>query len=211
LLRRLISAIYQSLLRLLPLELLRDIRFTCFFISNTDHAYISENLLNTLILAEDRRFLFHPGVDPVAVVRALFSLLFLGKLQGASTIEQQLVRTVTKRYNLSITRKLREMFLALLVSSSFPKEQIAKAYLSIAYFGWQMNGIDQACDRLSINVKDASLSDAAEIIARLKYPEPEVASLKRHQQIQVRVSHIIYLQRKAHKKTSQTGYEIGKA
>ncbi len=191
--KKLLSNIFRFLLCLISSELSRDFNIVFHFISDTKHADISKNILNALILAEDKRFFFHVGIDPIAIARAIWSFLTKKTLQGASTIEQQLVRTITKRYDLSISRKLREIFLASLISTSFPKEQMARAYLSIAYFGWQMNGIDQACARLLIQPANASPLDAAQIIARLKYPEPEAASPKRHQQIRTRILHILKL------------------
>lgn len=59
---------------------------------------ISETLILTLFVAEDHRNHSHYGVDPVAIVRALVMRFFYGKKQGASTVEQQLVRTITQRY-----------------------------------------------------------------------------------------------------------------
>jgi penicillin-binding protein 1A len=164
-------------------------------VANTDHQYLSSQFIDTLILAEDRRFLYHFGFDPIAVIRAIFSLLTKGKLQGASTIEQQLVRTITRRYEITLSRKLREIVLASILSASFPKDRIARAYLCVAYFGWRMNGITQACTQLSINPETATVNQAASIIARLKYPEPKDPSHKRLKQIEERCTHILQLWR----------------
>lgn len=163
-------------------------------VNSCNHQTISRNIINALIVAEDRRYPTHSGFDLHAVGRALWSIAAKQKLQGASTIEQQFVRTVTHRHEVTLARKLREIALAIALSGAFPKDQIARAYLSVAYFGWQMNGIDEACHRLSIDSKTATPAEAAEIVARLKYPEPHSANARRVAQIKSRVNYILQLQ-----------------
>ena len=68
-------------------------------------------LMEMLVTGEDRRFLRHCGFDPAAIARAAFWTL-RGRLQGASTIEQQLVRTITGEKQIRTTRKIREILLA---------------------------------------------------------------------------------------------------
>ncbi len=165
-------------------------------VSGCNHQAMSQNIVNALIAAEDRRYMSHSGFDLRAVGRALWSIAAKRQLQGASTIEQQFVRTVTHRHEVTLGRKLREITLAIALSGNFPKDQIARAYLSVAYFGWQMNGIDEACHRLSINSKTATAAEAAEIVARLKYPEPHLVDAQRLAQIKGRVNHILQLQKK---------------
>src|SRR5208337_2064528 len=67
-------------------------------------AILPTNLRQALIAAEDHRFFNHGGVDPIALVRAIVRFHLRGRLQGASTIEQQLVRTVTMRYDRTVLR-----------------------------------------------------------------------------------------------------------
>src|SRR5690348_10551479 len=61
-----------------------------------------------LISGEDHRFFGHCGIDPIAVCRAIWRGVVLGHREGASTIEMQLVRVVTGRFERTLTRKLRE-------------------------------------------------------------------------------------------------------
>ena len=63
-----------------------------------------------LIVGEDRRFYFHPGVDPLALCRAIWKTLFCGSRQGASTIAMQLVRTINGCYEKTLKRKFIEIF-----------------------------------------------------------------------------------------------------
>jgi membrane peptidoglycan carboxypeptidase len=150
------------------------------------------NLQRMLISAEDHRFLIHPGVDSKAVVRAAWRTV-LGKREGGSTIAQQLVRVATGRFERTISRKLDEMRLASQLTARFSKREIPAIYLSVAYYGWRMNGLSEARDRLKLDLGNFSNHDAAGLVARLKYPEPRIAPEARKRQIQVRTEHIMML------------------
>ena len=129
-------------------------------------------LVAALVLAEDRRFYSHVGTDPIAVCRALFKTIVESKIQGGSTIEQQLVRVLTSDYRKSLKRKFKEIALAVRLHGVLRKDQIPVTYLVSAYYGWHMNGVLQAAQRLSIDLKDPTVEEAAHLIARIRYPEP---------------------------------------
>ena len=150
-------------------------------------------LVMTLIAAEDHRFYRHGGIDPIAIGRAIWRLAVRRSWHGGSTLEQQLVRTVTDDYKRSFRRKAQEILLASLVYKVVPKSDIPGVYLSVAYFGWRMNGIAQACDRLAIDFNRMTREQAASVVARLKYPEPKVASSERTHQIKARCEYIVRL------------------
>lgn|SRR5574341_72304 len=154
---------------------------------------ISPRFSDFLIVAEDRRFSTHSGIDVIAVIRAIWKYLLYRQLSGASTIQQQLVRTIQRRYERSFRRKIREMMLACVVSEVMEKYEILDSYLHVAYFGWRMNGLDQACGRLGINIAHPTPQQAATVVARLKYPEPEIPSPKRLQQIANRTQYLLNL------------------
>ena len=130
---------------------------------------ISNNFLICLIIAEDKRFFYHHGIDCIAILRALYKTINR-ELQGASTITQQLVRTITKEYKISMLRKIKESLLSMIISKSFTKDKIALTYLSIAYFGKAESGLKSVCQFLNIDIKKANIIQAAEVISRLKYP-----------------------------------------
>ena len=88
-----------------------------------------------LISAEDHRFFSHAGIDFVAVCRALYRGIILGRKEGASTIEMQLVRVLTGRYERTLSRKLREAALATLLARAVPKSDLPALYIHVAYFG----------------------------------------------------------------------------
>lgn len=144
---------------------------------------------------EDHRHARHSGFDPIAIGRAVWRRLIRESREGASTIEQQIVRVVTGRYERTLRRKVREIFLAILVAHSFPKETLPAVYLVIAYYGWHMNGYSQACQRLGLSSHCLTLDEAAGLVARLKYPQPREAPVQRMLQIERRVKHLRILYR----------------
>jgi membrane peptidoglycan carboxypeptidase len=152
---------------------------------------VADSLVDMLIVAEDRRFWNHNGIDLAAICRALYHILAQGHLQGASTIEQQLVRTLTGHRKLSVKRKVREMVLACVIGDFLSKREIAVLYLCCAYYGWRMNSLHQACRRMGFSKKALSRRQAAELVARLKYPEPRLASIGRRILIANRAAYIL--------------------
>ena len=140
--------------------------------NSVPHAFIG-----VLVAAEDHRTSFHPGVDPIAMIRAVFVRVKCGQIQGASTIEQQFVRVVSKRYKKSIGRKIREQALAIAVSRYKSKTEIASAYLAIAYYGANSIGIQGLKKCCGSNLELADYPKIRRIISQLKYPEPLTPSL----------------------------------
>jgi membrane carboxypeptidase/penicillin-binding protein PbpC len=159
--------------------------------ADNEQLALSPTLVVLLIAAEDHRFDSHPGVDPISLCRAIWRTIFCGKREGGSTIAMQLVRVITGRYEKTIGRKLVEIYFALRLTRFVCKSDIPKLYLSVAYFGWRMNGLKQAATHLRINPASLSVLDAANIIARLKYPQPRRLDENRLRKISVRAKHII--------------------
>lgn len=148
------------------------------------------NAIAALVAGEDRRFRSHTGFDPLGIIRAALSFMRTKKVSGASTIEQQLVRTIRARYEITLWRKVSEILIALLVSRSFPKDQLAVAYLKLAYFGWRSQGIDAAAQRYQINVNSMTLHEASFLISLLRYPLPKHPSVERLEQVKRRARYI---------------------
>jgi len=158
-----------------------------------------------LISGEDHRFFDHGGIDPIAICRAIWRCLALRRLEGASTIEMQLIRVLSGRYERSISRKIREMGLATLVSEAVPKEALPAIYLRIGYFGWRMTGIRAVCRRTRLNPHSLSPFEAAKLVAQLKYPQPKVISTRRRQQIDTRARHLLRLHARHREGTTYLG------
>lgn len=129
---------------------------------------LSPWVVPALLAAEDGRFYRHPGVDPLAVTRAMGQLLLARRVvSGASTLTQQLARTL-EPVPRSATGKLREMALALRIEASLSKERILEEYLSRVEFGPNLFGIDAASRRYF--GKPASALDLAEAAALVSIP-----------------------------------------
>ena len=110
---------------------------------------ISRYAIAATIATEDRFFYTNVGVDPIAVVRALYYALSEGEVvSGGSTITQQLVRNVLlspeERAQKTLRRKLREAVLAIEVARRYPKEKILEIYLNQIYYGNLAYGIEAA-------------------------------------------------------------------
>lgn len=151
----------------------------------------SNNLLELLVAGEDHRFWSHFGVDPIGLIRAFWKTTFHHRREGGSTIAMQLVRTITKRYEISSQRKVKEIYLATRLTLILERKEILKLYLSIAYFGWNMHGVKQTCKALGLDKCALSNYEAASIVARLKYPEPRFNKSKKLKAINFRAVHII--------------------
>lgn len=164
--------------------------------SQKSYARIPDKLYLYLVLAEDHRFESHFGCDPISLIRAFWQSTFKNKRQGGSTIAMQLVRTISGNYEISIKRKIKEIILAVKLTSQYSKQDILASYLSIAYLGWNMHGVEQACERLNIELSNISDYEAASIIARLKYPEPRYLDTTLARRVKRRTTHIINLHRK---------------
>lgn len=146
--------------------------------------------VTTLVAAEDHRSAFHPGVDVIGILRAIFVRARLGKIQGASTIEQQFVRVVLGRYEKTLYRKFREQMIAIGLAFQRPKAKIAMAYLCVAFYGSGQNGFLALKRICGSQLEAASQGDISKVIARLKYPEPLSASHEWCQKIDRRVEYI---------------------
>lgn len=102
-------------------------------------------LLQDAVLAiEDTRFREHGGVDPKGMARAALAMLTGGRKQGASTITQQLVRTMLLTRELTVERKAKEIWLALKVEEALSKDRILEIYLNEIFLGQRAYGFSAA-------------------------------------------------------------------
>lgn len=153
----------------------------------------THQMCHLLVAGEDRRFRHHPGVDPIALCRALWKTVFCGQIQGASTIAMQCVRVLTGRYERTLWRKLREMILAVRLTYYAGRDRLPALYLWLAYYGWQMNSFREACIRTRFDPLAANELEAAMLVARLKYPEPRDFDHKQLQKIRRRATYLMSL------------------
>ncbi len=141
-----------------------------------------------VILLEDKRFLDHSGVDAKSVARELWKVARRKRHGGASTIEMQLVRTISQRYEKTISRKISEIFQAILLQKKFSKVEILRAYMRLAYMGTGIKGFSEAAKRhypdlfnipadqwwVEADLSLLSLEEAATLASMLVYPKPRL-------------------------------------
>lgn len=97
---------------------------------------VPEQLRQALVVVEDRRFEDHAGVDPIALGRAVLANLKAGEVtQGGSTLTQQLVKNYFLDNRRTLTRKLREALMALILEAHYDKPDILNAYINEIYLG----------------------------------------------------------------------------
>jgi penicillin-binding protein 1C len=132
---------------------------------------LSPWVVPALLAAEDQRFFEHPGVDPLAVLRAAVQLLSQRRVvSGGSTLTQQLARTLVKRPR-SLAGKWREMALALRIEASLSKPRILEEYLGRVEFGPRLVGIEAASQHyLAKPAAALDLSEAAALVALPRGP-----------------------------------------
>lgn len=129
---------------------------------------ISDYVLEGTVATEDERFYSHNGVDLMGVARALVNNLLGGELEGASTITQQFVRNTIlsdEMTDISIKRKVREMYIALKLEEQFSKNEILLMYLNTINYGSGAYGIEAASERyFSKHADELTLAEAATLI-----------------------------------------------
>ncbi|WP_353217506.1 PBP1A family penicillin-binding protein [Sandarakinorhabdus sp.] len=133
---------------------------------------IPATMTNAMLTVEDRRYWYHPGIDPIGIVRSFVVNIMVGnRAQGASTITQQLARNLFLTSSKDYARKLREVVLALAIERKYSKEIILELYLNRVYFGGGAYGIDAAARKFyGHSARRLSLEEAAIIAGLVKAP-----------------------------------------
>lgn len=144
----------------------------CFLVIDQECEKIPDSYVGYLVAAEDHRSRFHYGIDQIGIIRALFKRILHGKVEGASTIEQQFVRVVLGDYRFSYRRKIKEQLLAVLLLKKRKKFDIARSYLAIAYYGHDCVGVPGVSKIIGNDLRAASKNQIISLMARLKYPKP---------------------------------------
>lgn len=137
-----------------------------------DYEDIPKNLEHALVAIEDKRFYDHKGVDWYRTVAAVFqSFLSMDSSFGGSTITQQLIKNLTGDNEVTVKRKLVEIFRALEFEKKYDKEQIIEWYLNAVYFGEGCNGIYTAAQTyFGKEPKDLTLAECASIVGIVNLP-----------------------------------------
>jgi penicillin-binding protein 1A len=125
---------------------------------------IPKHLQNAIVAIEDSRFYEHHGLDFRGVARALWENIRGRDLtqQGASTITQQLARNIYLTQRKTVSRKLKELMLAVQIERTWAKQQILETYLNQIYFGSGAHGVQSAAKTyFGKDVKDLNLAQCA--------------------------------------------------
>lgn len=133
---------------------------------------VSDNLKNAFVALEDKRFYEHNGYDVTRMIGATFHNIKAGAVrEGASTITQQLVKNTHLTHERTLSRKLKELALAIDLEKKYTKDEILAMYLSVIYFGSGAYGVKQASDLFfDKNIEDLTLAECATLAGIVKNP-----------------------------------------
>ena len=153
---------------------------------------IPKNVINAFLSAEDKNFFKHPGVDAKGVIRAIINnisnILSSKRLEGASTITQQVAKNFLLTNEVSLNRKIKEAILAFRIERALSKERILELYLNQIYLGSGAYGVAAASlEYFDKSIKDLNYSEAALLAALPKAPsrynpyrDPDIAKFRRN-------------------------------
>jgi len=133
---------------------------------------IALDMQHAVVAVEDRRFYHHPGVDPIGLGRALVhDLRAGGRVEGGSTLTQQLARTLFLSNARTYGRKAKEAALAVLIEAQLTKNQILEFYLNRVYLSAGVNGVETMSEHLFRKPASAlTLPEAAMIAGLIRAP-----------------------------------------
>ena len=136
---------------------------------------IPKNVINSFLSAEDKNFFSHPGVDAKGVLRAVINniqnIMTSKRLEGASTITQQVAKNFLLSNEVSLNRKIKEAILAFRIERALSKERILELYLNQIYLGSGAYGVAAASlEYFDKSIKELNYEEAALLAALPKAP-----------------------------------------
>ena len=133
---------------------------------------LPHHAIDAVIATEDRRFFDHRGIDPIGLLRAMFTNLRAGRyVQGGSTLSQQLAKNLFLSSERTMGRKFEELMLAIWLEVRLPKQDILELYLNRVYFGGGAYGIEAASRRyFDKSARSLTLAESAVLAGLLKAP-----------------------------------------
>ncbi|SDQ86725.1 transglycosylase domain-containing protein [Virgibacillus salinus] len=133
---------------------------------------IPGHVTEAFVAVEDRRFYDHGGVDFQSVVRAVYrDIIAMAKVEGASTITQQLAKNLFLHNDKTWMRKTKEVMAAIHLERKYSKDEILELYLNEIYFGQGLYGIETASQTFfSKSVKDLNVTEGALLAGLAKAP-----------------------------------------
>ena len=152
---------------------------------------IPEKVINSFLSAEDKNFFSHPGVDAKGVMRAIFNniknVMTSKRLEGASTITQQVAKNFLLTNEVSLNRKIKEAILAFRIERALTKQRILELYLNQIYLGSGAYGVAAASlEYFDKSIKELNYEESALLAALPKapskynpYKNPKLAKFRR--------------------------------
>ena len=136
---------------------------------------IPQKVINSFLSAEDKNFFSHPGIDAKGIIRAtinnLKNIVNDKRLEGASTITQQVAKNFLLTNEVSLKRKIKEAILAFRIEKAYSKERILELYLNQIYLGEGTYGIAAAAlEYFDKSIKELDYADTALLAALPKAP-----------------------------------------
>ena len=136
---------------------------------------IPEPVINAFLSSEDKNFFNHIGIDPLGIIRAVINnfknIINNKRLEGASTITQQVAKNFLLTNEVSLKRKIKEAILAFRIEKAYTKEKILELYLNQIYLGEGTYGVAAASlEYFDKSVKELNYSEVALLAALPKAP-----------------------------------------
>ncbi len=156
------------------------------------YSSIPKNVIYSFLSAEDKNFFSHPGVDAKGVLRAIINniknIMSSKRLEGASTITQQVAKNFLLTNEISMSRKIKEAILAFRIERALTKERIIELYLNQIYLGSGAYGVAAASlEYFDKSIKELDYAESALLAALPKAPskynpyrDKELATFRRN-------------------------------
>ncbi len=182
---------------------------------------LPDKVINSFLSAEDKNFFSHPGIDARGILRAIINNLKNiaqnKRLEGASTITQQVAKNFLLTNEVSMKRKIKEAILAFRIERAYSKERILELYLNQIYLGQGTYGIAAASlEYFDKSIKDLNYSEAALLAALPKAPSkynpyryPETAKFRRNLVLQ-NLADNNFISKKDYKKFKESKLKLKK-
>src|SRR5215469_2719150 len=138
-------------------------------------AFVPKLVINAFTSAEDRNFFNHPGIDPSGIIRAagkdVINVLEHKRLEGASTITQQVAKNFLLNSDVKFSRKIREAILAIRIDATYSKQKILELYLNEIYLGENSYGVAAAAlNYFGKSLDELDIAEVAFLAALPKAP-----------------------------------------
>lgn len=139
--------------------------------TEVDYSAMSDTMKNAAIAAEDRSFWTNHGVSPKGMLRSLWAIARGEDLQSGSTITQQYIKIRYLTSSQTMSRKLKELALAVKINKTVSKEEILSGYLNTVYFGRGAYGIEKAAETwFGTDSANLSVAQSAMLAALINSP-----------------------------------------